>query len=392
MKRKASRNEISVKRKASRKESRKENSDHLPIDIILEILSRSSAKSVATFGLASKFYASMLSRPDFTDLFLTRSLTRPRLLFAVKYHRRWCFFSSPQLQNLVDEKPSLVVEAEFLKDFRDIMCPEICRPVSSLVLLPRIRISKENRDHTEPVICNPSTGQYTTLPQLRRISHTRSLFGYDPIGKQYKVLAISKSEQHIVVIPTSGNVSWRKISLLNHYPKSEGICIDGVLYYGAETKGVNKIACFNVRHEKLGFLEAHSYAMNIFLRSNYKLINYKGKLGMINWSWYGPLCLKPKLKLCLWILEDAEGHEWSMRNYKLSPNIVVEGDVSVVGVTTATGEIILSMDYAFKPFFVFYFNPERNTLRKVGIQGFKESENPARVYTFVDYTEDLKFI
>ncbi|ESQ43253.1 hypothetical protein EUTSA_v10015343mg [Eutrema salsugineum] len=377
---------------------RKRNSDPLPVDIIVEILSRSSNKSVATFGLASKYCASIVSRQDFTELFLTRSITRPRgprLLFSVKNRHGWCFFSSHQPQN-PDTKPSLVVKADFLKGFKEFVCPEICGLVSSLLLFTSIRTSKMQ------VICNPSTGQYRRLRQRKKINFTRPLLGYDPIGKQYKVLNICNppygspyEEEGIRSLPTTtGELSWRKFWFLTHYPISEGICINGVLYYVAiVTGGMNKmIACFNVRHENLEFLKAHAITGNESSSSN-KLINYKGKLGVISWYWYG-FDGRPRsaLKLCLWILKDDKKQEWLQHNYNFPVNVIVEGDISVVGVIAATGEIVFSMDYTFKRFFVFYFNPERNTFKKVGIQGFEESENQARVHTFVDYAEDFNFI
>ncbi|CAA7058010.1 unnamed protein product [Microthlaspi erraticum] len=46
-------------------------------------------------------------------------------------------------------------------------------------------------------------------------------------------------------------------------------------------------------------------------------------------------------------------------------------------------------DYTFKqPFYVFYFNPERNTHQRVEIQGFgdyhESLDKPSRVHVFVD--------
>ncbi|CAA7047915.1 unnamed protein product [Microthlaspi erraticum] len=92
------------------------------------------------------------------------------------------------------------------------------------------------------VICNPSTGQSLTLPKVktRRIDVT-SFFGYDPIDKQFKVLSMTWSrcgrttEQHqVLTLGGTGKLSWRMIECsLRHYPQSDGICINGVLYYKA---------------------------------------------------------------------------------------------------------------------------------------------------------------
>ncbi|XP_020866668.1 F-box protein At1g31080-like isoform X2 [Arabidopsis lyrata subsp. lyrata] len=64
--------------------NRGENSDSIPIDLILEILSRLPSKSIARFRCLSKLWGSMLRQPYFTELFLTRSSARPRLLIGIR--------------------------------------------------------------------------------------------------------------------------------------------------------------------------------------------------------------------------------------------------------------------------------------------------------------------
>ncbi|KAG7561221.1 F-box associated interaction domain [Arabidopsis thaliana x Arabidopsis arenosa] len=95
----------------------------------------------------------------------------------------------------------------------------------------------------------------------------------------------------------------------------------------------------------------------------------------------------------MWVLEDVEKHEWVKYVYSLPENEVLDScDFSVAGVTTR-GEIVLCMKYTCKPFYVFYFNPEKNTLQSVEIQGFGANleavENRGRVYAFVNHVEDL---
>ncbi|CAH8279394.1 unnamed protein product [Arabidopsis lyrata] len=242
------------------------------------------------------------------------------------------------------------------------MCQEIFGLVSGLLYFPNTLTDKV------PVICNPSTGQYARLTQWTSKSNLSSLLGYDPIGKQYKVLTTSNSyfnSQNIQTLRT-GKVAWRTIQcLVDHYPISEGICINGVLYYMAR------------HHDQF---------------SGVKIASFNGKLGVLRCYWDNQIYKKPwaVVKLCLWVLEDAEKEEWLKCEYTLP---VFKGYVSVVGVT-ATGEIILSMDYTSKSFFVYYFNPETNTLQRVGILGLEGSEKnlSSRVHTFVDYAEDFKFI
>ncbi|KAF2566583.1 hypothetical protein F2Q68_00024673 [Brassica cretica] len=100
-----------------------------PIDLVIEIFSRLPLKSIALCRCVSKRWSSVLRRPDFTELFFTRSSNRMRI------RRR-------------ERKPVSFVS----------------------------------------VICNPSTKQSFTLPKVntRKGAGMRSFLGYDPVEKQYK--------------------------------------------------------------------------------------------------------------------------------------------------------------------------------------------------------------
>ncbi|XP_023633039.1 LOW QUALITY PROTEIN: F-box protein At3g57590-like [Capsella rubella] len=299
---------------------RRENLELIPTDVIMEIFSRLPAKSVARFRSLS-----MLNLPYFTELFLTKSLARPRLLFAINQGNEWLFFSSPQPQNPY-EKLSLVAT-----DFhmRFISCTDdiSCSYSSGLICIYDCRIQKEGIDK-----------------MIRKIQGPPLAYGRCSIG----------------------------------------VCINGVLYYIAYdddlTGEVKVIVCFDVRSEEFKTVDANLYCYQKHLH----LVNYKGKLGGISWE-YGD----DTLKLSMWILEDVEKQQWSIDVYTL-PNseIVAPLYLSVVGVT-ATGEIVLSMDYTCKPFYVFYYNPKRNTRQRFEIQGFRGFGTDCGVYTFVDYVEDL---
>ncbi|KAG7547858.1 F-box associated domain type 3 [Arabidopsis suecica] len=146
-------------------------------------------------------------------------------------------------------------------------------------------------------------------------------------------------------------------------------------------------------------------AMIARMMSHYKLTNYKGKLCLIYRKVNYPCQSKNDvgMELCVWVLEDAEKPEWSKYAYTLwDDKFLVDDDfvdkypsVVVVGVSSM-GEIILSTgDYIVgrQSFYVFYFNPEKNTLQRVGFRGYGECDYKAftklRVYTFVNHVEDL---
>ncbi|ESQ30872.1 hypothetical protein EUTSA_v10012258mg, partial [Eutrema salsugineum] len=283
------------------------NSDSIPFDLIIDIFSRLPTKSIARFCCVSNMGF--------------RSSARPRLLFAVSQHGEWSFFSLPQ--------PYM----------------RIYGYASGLIYFYGTWISEEEYREV-PMICNPNTGRYETLPYLYRYRKLFSFFGFDPIDKLFKVLFMAYqgcSDDHKILTLETGEMRWRKIQYpLNHMPfSSEGICINGVLYYLAvhdiyvrsdvvddercDITFVFKIVCFDVRSEKFKFLDVESIC---------KLINYKDKLGFD----FDPIELR------VWVLEDTEKQDWSKYSYTLRDVNFLAHYVSVVGVT-ATGEIVFSMCY-----------------------------------------------
>ncbi|XP_010463034.1 PREDICTED: putative F-box protein At5g42430 [Camelina sativa] len=212
----------------------------IPIDLFHEIFTRLPAKSIGKFCCVSKQWASILDRQDFTELFLTRSSTRPRLLFAVQRDGEWLFFSSPQTQNPY-EKSSLALAADFHIKFRLDEGHYRCEYTSGLIYLSGTK---------GQVICNPITGQHAILPKADR--ELRSFLGFDPIDKQYKVLLINKigDGERAYHILTLGSGIMRRI------------CINEVLYYLAglpderyKYGSVGVVVCFNVRSEKFTFID-----------------------------------------------------------------------------------------------------------------------------------------
>ncbi|XP_024006299.1 F-box protein At1g47340 [Eutrema salsugineum] len=375
------------------------NSLSIPFDLIKEILLRLPAKSLARFRCLSKLWGSMLLRPDFTKLFLTRSSAQPRILFAIEQKGLWSFFSLPQRQIPYESSSSsslVVAAAEFHMKFP----PDnmriysqsdrrfACGYASGLIYFYGMYLKEEDY-YGVPVICNPITGQYATLPFLIRYRKAYSFLGFDPIDKRYKVLfmAYPCGPDHHRILPLgTGQRRWKKIRCsLRHEGVSEGICINGVVYYLGDTSGYEDtfermtkfvIICFDVRSEKFSFIYPEDFC---------ELINYNGKLGVIYYGDYDD----DVIVFRVWVLEDAEKQEWSKYAYALRDDMFLAHDVSVIGVI-ATGEIVLSMeDYTSKqPFCVFYFNPKRNTLQRVEIQGFGDYhealEKPSSVHVFVD--------
>ncbi|KAG7599650.1 F-box-like domain superfamily [Arabidopsis suecica] len=370
-----------------------ENTNTFPIDLIIEILSRLSSKSIAICCCVSKQWSSLLRRPDFTELYLTSSSSRPRLLFAIEFDSKWHFFSSPQPRNL-DEHVS-VVATDYHMGFSGDWYKEICLSANGLFYLNDKQILKGKIDRV-PVICNPSTGQHLLLPKVRAKNvDLRSFFGYDPIEKQFKVLCMTvtiyrrqtSSKEHQVLTLGKGKLSWRKIEcLIPHYPnkQSKGICINGVLYYIARSNMTTLIACFDVRSEKFRFIEMDNSCK---LRCISSLINYKGKLGVRVYV------LGSDDELL--VLDDSKNDQWSKQIFVL-PNTTHEVIKSIWA--TDEGEIVWVLSRWTRPFYIFYYNVEKKSVRRVEVKGIEEKlligieDRPEEHFTFIDHVENVMFM
>ncbi|KAL0865918.1 hypothetical protein Bca101_045036 [Brassica carinata] len=285
-----------------------ENSSCLiPCDLIIEIFSRLPAKSIARFRCLTKRWASLLRLPYFTELFLTKSSTRPRLLFFCE------------------------------KDGHLFSC------VKGLVLLRFERVLN-GHGHVS-VICNPSAGQSLILPKVktRRKIGVRSYLGYDPVEKQYKVLSMT----------------W--------------------LFHGSQRLVSDE------HQEKFSFVKDTDGYTQLFGCAVLK--NYNDKLVSLGPETINISCKSIRLR----VLEDVEKEEWSQHIYMLPDlwrEIVGKAFLSFVGVTRRKEIVFLS---SFFHRYLLYFDTERYTVVRVGIQGI-EAVKHSHMFVFVDHVEDVKLI
>uniref|UniRef100_A0A0D3BKX8 F-box domain-containing protein n=1 Tax=Brassica oleracea var. oleracea TaxID=109376 RepID=A0A0D3BKX8_BRAOL len=372
-------------------------------DLLISIFSRLPLKSIARFRCVSKFLASILSRHDFTELFLTKSLTRPRLLFTVKAtNGKLLFYSSPQPHN-PDNNSCLVPTPYHTSSFPEYLPSDICSTVCGLVLL-------QGWKRKVRVICNPATGEFLTLPKVKvksnptEIAQTKTYLGYDPIGKQFKVLCVTFSRDerpktHQVLTLESGKRVWRtvehKFYFEDNFKMSGDVCIDGVLYFGAAVGRSSMIVCFDVGSEKFSFINTNEDMRIQYpcLAGSLTLFNYKGKLGIRQDS-DNMFC---ENELVLWVLEDAGNHKWSKHSYVLSPlgSDLVQYN-RFIGMTS-TGEVVFSeLSQLHEPsdlFYLSFYNLQSGTFKRVYFQGLEEFKQQFTTpHTFLDYVENIKFM
>ncbi|CAA7046431.1 unnamed protein product [Microthlaspi erraticum] len=369
-------------------------SDSIPVDLLIDIFSRLPRKSIDRFRCVSKLWKYILRRPDFTELFLTKSSTRPRLLFTLKVDGKLLFYSLPQPQN--PNKNSTLVATRYHTSFPEYIPSGNCTPVCGLVLLEGGYVLL--KDKTLPQVKAKSNYPNTAEP---RATIGGVYLGYDPISRQFKVLCMTTSvderpNTHQVLTLESGKRLWRRIERKIPFVETDrtdgDICINGVLYFGSETRTSFVVVCFDVRTEKLGSINIDKDMLGNkkgYVCGELALFNYKGKLGIRKkiegWHWN-----RYRDPLVLWVLEDAGNHKWSKHTYELPSLIRGKWFVGMA----ATGEIVLSSyknDDRSNLFCVYFYNIVRKDFTTVSIQGFEEFKH-VWIDIFLDYVENLKFM
>lgn len=279
---------------------------NIPLDLVLDILSRLPAKPLLRFQAVSKLWFSIIRSKDFVDTFLTRSKTRPRLLLTFKHldSRKRFIFSAPEHE---DDKTSSTVMARHDMTISDLIYYITSRPVNGLVCCTHC---------SSIAVFNPTTRQIVKLPDIT--PNGRDMYarlGYDPVGEQYKVLCVMMfdgydsgtsdniQQEHFVFTLGTSQKKWRKIETVTKDPyrcMKGQVCIDGVVYYGV---GHKRIAKFDVMSEKIEFIQGPEDCNAVSRYS--RLITYQGKLACLSYGFYD------SSEIYMWILQDAEKQEWS---------------------------------------------------------------------------------
>ncbi|CAA7041112.1 unnamed protein product [Microthlaspi erraticum] len=380
---------------ANQKVGDKKNSVFLPLDLIIVIFANLPLKSIAKFLCLSKLWRSIIGGKYFIDLFMTRSLTRPSFLFThphLTMDNKFFHSSSHESPSSLHHNGACTTLSH------DYVMPT---PVRGLICC---------RHGQKMRVCNPSTGQVVRLLNFKtgRIGIT-SFLGYDPVGDVYKVLCMTRdfkvrapvvSSQHRVVSlgppGTSRKQKWRDIECeeLPHVPATNGLCVDGVVYYGAWTNSHRQgsmIVCFDVRQEVFRRLKSPE---DVEIKHHrFELLRYHGKLALVDQSYGG--------RVDMWVLVDVEKQEWS------KDCVVVPCWLELVGLrsfrflgTIGTGECVFvphSLPDPY-PFFVVIYDRKKGEGRRVvipriGVNLSREAMDPDKVMTvFLDHVESLMLL
>ncbi|KAL9307347.1 putative F-box protein [Arabidopsis thaliana] len=355
------------------KSEEKQKFDQLPLDLEIEMFRRLPLKSVARFLTLSKSCATTIRSPSF----ITSFPSQPCTLIASAATIRTChnlpssfkskdqrlyFFSSSSSSSTVFSTRLTCPLSPY-----DNLIEYYYHYASGLISIGCNR---------KQIVTNPSTGRFITLPSVRRRRVVvKSFFGYDPVSDQYKVLCMTERRHGLRQDPSSEHQvftlgekkPWKMIdctSIPDHRPWSNGVCIDGFVYYVAKTgQGMSQLSLmrYALRADNLNLFTSLPEELRTLKLSGDTLLNYEG-----NVAW--PLQLH--LIFNVWVMDqDGEKHEWLKKiTFNIEPWKSSSRYLDVRG-TTHTGEFILAPShYPDDEFYVFHYNLGKNSFTKKKLQ------------------------
>ncbi|KAF8050860.1 hypothetical protein N665_1862s0015 [Sinapis alba] len=230
-------------------------------------------------------------------------------------------------------------------------------------------------------VWNPTIRRTVTLPHPQRGWSNMSCFlGFDPIDATYKVLSMprypysTKGDKRPRVLTLTGDhhdQSWRVIQEIpEHVPYCPGQhIINGFIYYLASLKPHSNdyiLVSFHVRSEKMSMIKVPWYHIYIDTPNIFPVL-YQGKLACV-------ISLPNDIRI--WILEDAEKHEWSYKNFHQPfPRYdeVSQGFLELRGFNDA-GELIYLPSRLVDPVQILYFDPNTDSYRSVVVEGLVDDQ------------------
>ncbi|KAG2331613.1 hypothetical protein Bca4012_018817 [Brassica carinata] len=341
--------------------------EHIPLDLLAEILIRQPAISIGRSRSVSKLWSSITTTPGFINSFAARqsASSQPCALLIFSKRDKLFVFSSPQAECYQFTIP----RNGFLQRYDS---------VNGLIYL---------ETSTQLMIWNPTLKRFFTLPEPQGIEgkYITGSLGYDPVGCKYKVLCHLTGDK-IGILTLGSQESWRILSqdFPSHYRRMTDsvICINGVMYYQCFSglSLAHAIMSFDLRSEKFHLIKYLS-------RDGCFFVSYEGRLALMLSS-NGQSCIE------LWILEDAEDHQWVYKHFPtpyLPYPFWVLRDMKLKGITEA-GEFI----YFYTPFSLCTRRMDLNKLSHEGWSGFRviyfdQKKNSSREVKFRGIAiDDLK--
>lgn len=287
----------------------------LPLDLILDIVSRLPVDSAIRFRCVCKQWRSLTYRAHFVEQHLKRALERPNIVLVPI---GICKYGILPIYHFVSPREEHGIK-QFLPPFKlpyDILYA-VSNPVNGLVVV------YDNNGCDDFYLLNPATREVAKLPEhkfdLYAARHYCRLgFGFDASTGKYKLVRLCQTSKIIedfysCEILTVGSQEWRSVGKLPckvcHAPAS---FLNGTVYWKAVISGqrVGALA-FDIKEEKFRVIPPPAD----YPTTDCPIIHFF--LGQSGGQIFLAHASRPPLEsfLRIWMLKDGENPAWKQEYY-----------------------------------------------------------------------------
>ncbi|EOA32968.1 hypothetical protein CARUB_v10016298mg [Capsella rubella] len=376
-----------------------EPTPEIPIDLLIEILTRLSAKSLMKFKSISKLWSSLICSRSFTNSFLRVTSSSPRLYMSLGFFGK-CHLKNMLLSSSLDS--DCTTTSSFDAD-QDLTVPAMRGYVSNVF---RGLLCFINGPSVQ--IYNTTTRQLVVLPDIEEsniIHEAQTIMchmGHDPVHDQYKVVCIAARTSHEVGLYTvlsehwvfllggDGTTRWEKISCgcPPHVPLKQVLNINGRMHYLALAHMDLVLVIFDINSEEISVRQVPE---GILWRDDTGLIEYGGSVALLHYP-----NLETQGVIELWVMGDEENNMWRSKTlvlHSFQMHMVNRiGRLRVHG-TTRKGEVILEpIDQ--KLFYIFLYDIQYNYMRTIEIKNTPDGHRLTKHWGVVgwDDVENLIYL
>ncbi|KAL3628295.1 hypothetical protein CASFOL_027341 [Castilleja foliolosa] len=292
--------------------------DHLPRDLIIEILSRLHTKDLCKSRCVSKSWRVLLTRDnEFIARHIQRSKHKPLLLI-----RRYMSDGITEINSkskITIELTTIDMQGDITDTFRETIDGPVntfvsCGPLSILCCTHSL------------YICNPSICQVVRVPYRPNAHFHNIAFGYLPTTNEYKIVHMNGKMGCEVFSFKSGESvisgSWRTINdcpfsaWIDEYP----ICVSGMIYWGVSSGWKDKsILCLDLEKE-----EFSGICYPVHENKKYTFFQYVGIMGELRVVGFCSTTMD------IWTVKDKKknvwGIEYSVNLFPLCPKFLIPCD------------------------------------------------------------------
>lgn len=282
----------------------------IPLDIIIDILSRIPGSSLIKLRLVCKLWRSLTYDARLINLQLDRAsrVDPPRIIL----------FSQDEEQGGQKFHLTLLDET-WRPKYR------LTRPSAAVLSTPPCNGLICLYDyHRNIKLCNPTTQEFLILPKPTPDNRNvvngfpKCFFGFHPTTKEYKVVRFfyrhlkhsTESYDLGCEIFTLGTSSWRYISSINYYPTGPGINVHGFIYWtaGATTLIPDRIIVLDLKYERFRLISPPDFSeYQVEVHASMFLVQLEGNLCLVNIPYGSPAPMD------IWMLKDYTNSVWIHR-------------------------------------------------------------------------------